>query len=220
MSRQIEMNASSTRGEDLVKTLPPGGRIEYRARWLEPAAADALLVRLRAEIPWVREPITMFGRTVMQPRRLCFMGDAGVVYRYSGRNHAALDWHPAVAALLPGLERACERRFNCVLLNQYRDGRDSMGWHADDEPELGPAPVIASLSLGAPRRFMLRRRERCSGKRGDNCERRFELSPGHGSLLVMRGDLQRHWHHQVPRTRRPVGERINLTFRRVLREPG
>ena len=97
---------------------------------------------------------------------------------------------------------------NSVLANLYRDGRDAMGWHSDDEPELGPRPVIASLSLGGTRRFVFRHRR--------EPERKYELPLGHGSLLLMRGDTQADWKHALPRTARPVAPRINLTFRRIL----
>jgi alkylated DNA repair dioxygenase AlkB len=149
----------------------------------------------------------MFGRTLMQPRLIRFMGEAGVEYRYSGGRHDAAPWHPALTPLLERLQRACPPGFNCVLLNLYRDGRDSMGWHADDEPELGPRPTIASISLGAVRRFQLRSLAQP--------RQRFEIQPEHGSLLVMSGSLQDNWQHQVPKTARPVGPRINLTFRRI-----
>lgn len=197
--------------EPLVKTLPPDGWIEYLPNWLEPALADRLMARLEPEIAWERRSITMFGRTLLQPRLICFMGEAGVVYRYSGGRYAAAPWHPLLQPMLDPLRRVCPPGFNCVLVNLYRDGLDSMGWHADDEPELGPRPTIASLSLGATRRFQLRSRE--------NHQRRFELPLEHGSLLVMRGQLQAHWQHQVPKTSSPVEPRINLTFRWIPSAP-
>lgn len=191
--------------ELLVKTLPPDGTIEYVPEWLDAPSADRLAARLQREVEWERRSIRMFGRELMQPRLIRFMGEPGVVYRYSGGCHVAAPWHPALQPLLECLRHQYPPGFNCVLANLYRDGRDSMGWHADDEPELGPRPTIASVSLGAVRRFQLRTRTRP--------RRRFELQPEHGSLLVMRGSLQENWQHQVPRTARPVGPRINLTFR-------
>lgn len=202
------MKSGSRSGEEFVKALPPAGEIEYRGRWLHPGQADMLLARLTEEIDWEQRSIRMFGRTVLQPRLIRFQGDPGVRYTYSGDSHAASPWHPEVAAIRDRLRREGVGEFNSVLLNLYRDGADSMGWHADDEPELGEDPLIASISLGGTRRFVLRRRADRS--------LRHELSPGHGSLIVMRGDLQHHWQHQVPRTRRPVPARINLTFRRVV----
>ena len=198
--------------ESFVKTLAPEGLLDYRSAWLAPADADRLLDCLAAEVPWELRSIRMFGRELMQPRLLCFMGDPGMVYRYSGGDYAAVPWHPAVEELRWGLNRSLATAFNSVLLNLYRDGSDSMGWHADDEPELGSRPTIASISLGAERRFVLRRR--------DDPRQRLELVLAHGSLLLMAGDLQTHWQHQLPKTARPVGPRLNLTFRRIHPKPG
>jgi len=207
------MNVKSTTSDSRVKTLAPHGAIEYRAGWLDGTEADGLMHRLLDEIEWQQRSIMMFGKRVMQPRLLDFQGDPGVGYSYSGDWLEARPWHPRVRALKDRLGAAGIGRFNSVLVNCYRDGGDCMGWHADDEPELGDDPVIASASIGGVRRFVVRRRS--------NHRDRFELSPGHGSLIVMRGDMQRHWQHQIPRTRRPVAARINLTFRRVMpRVPG
>ncbi len=194
--------------EVLVKTLPPNGTIDYIPDWLEDPRADCLMLCLQQQIEWERRSIRMFGRELMQPRLIRFMGDPGVIYRYSGASYIAAPWHPALLPLRQRLRDEYRLEFNSVLINLYRDGNDSMGWHADDEPELGPHPAIASVSLGAVRRFQLRslRLPR----------KRFELKPEHGSLLLMRGALQQHWQHQLPKTTRPIAPRINLTFRRVL----
>jgi len=202
-----------------VETLPladePDGRVlelfEGEAR-LWPAAFDAseanrLFQDLRGQIDWREEEILMFGRRVPVPRRVAWHGDPEATYTYSGTEH-----HPQPWTLV--LERVRERvaglaglRFNAVLLNLYRDGRDGMGWHADDEPELGRNPVIASVSLGATRRFCLRHRRRKG--------LRLDVPLSHGSVLVMSGATQHNWVHALPKTAAPVGERINLTFRRV-----
>ena len=168
-----------------------------------------IVQRLREEIPWRQESITLFGRTHMQPRLICWMGDAGRAYRYSGRTWTPEAWHPLVADLRARIEAATGERFNSVLLNLYGDGRDSMGFHADDEPELGERPVIASLSLGAERVMHFRHRH-------DRALPTHKLILTDGSLLVMRGDTQANWKHAIAKTRRPVGPRINLTFRRIL----
>lgn len=151
----------------------------------------------------------MFGKEMLQPRKIAFQGDRGIEYTYSGGLYQADRWHPAVAGLRDELVSETGCRFNCALLNLYRDGTDSMGWHADDEPELGTNPIIASVSLGQTRRFVLRNK--------DDRKLKWEVAPEHGSLIVMRGDLQHHWQHQLPRTARSVGPRINLTFRKVVR---
>lgn len=211
MRRQAKMNFRSMSNEGFVKTLPPSGRLEYRPGWLSPHQADELFDCLHRQIEWQSRSIMLFGRRVRQPRLLCFMGDEGVCYRYSNDDYHALAWHPAVLELKCRLQREPVADFNSVLLNFYRDGQDSMGWHADDEPELGVDPVIASISLGSARRFVLR----CKDARHD----KLELEPEHGSLIVMSGDLQHHWQHHVPRTARKVGVRINLTFRWIRSVP-
>lgn len=184
------------------------GDLLFRPGWLSAGAGHALADTLQQALPWQVHRIRMFGRDLAAPRLSCWIGDPGAVYRYSGTRHEPLPWPDALSDVRGRLERDCGVAFNSVLANLYRDGRDSMGWHSDDEKELGPQPVIASLSLGASRRFVLR-------DRVDPIRRR-ELVLEHGSLLVMRGDCQAQWRHALPRTTRPVGPRINLTFRRIL----
>ena len=183
-------------------------RVAFIGGWLATRDADDLALQLATEVPWAVHRIRMFGRWVASPRLSCWMGDPEARYRYSGALFEPEPWHPAVRALLPSLEAACGARFNSVLLNRYRHGGDSMGWHSDDEPELGPAPVIASLSLGEARRFLLRMK--------DNNAVRAEWRLAHGDLLVMRGDCQREAQHALPRMARAAGERINLTFRWIV----
>ena len=186
---------------------PWEGRVEARPGWLPSDRAAALAGRLVDEVPWTVHRIRMFGRWVDSPRLSCWMGDPEAAYRYSGALFEPAAWHPAVRALLPALEAACGARFNSVLLNRYRHGGDSMGWHSDDEPELGPAPVIASLSLGVERRFLLRMKNDHATK--------AEFRLRHGDLLVMHGDCQRVAQHALPKMAGVAGERINLTFRWV-----
>lgn len=186
-----------------------GGELAFDPHWLAPEPADALFATLQAAIPWEVHRIRMFGREVDSPRLSCWIGDPDAHYTYSRTRFAPRPWLPALAHLREVLERATDARFNSVLANLYRDGRDSMGWHSDDEPELGAQPVIASLSLGASRRFALKARH------GDE---RFALELPHGSLLLMRGDTQRHWRHALPRSTSVTEARINLTFRWV--KPG
>lgn len=194
--------------DGFVKKLAPDGVLTYHPDALEHEEANALAERLRMEIDWQQRWLTMFGRRVLQPRLICFMGDPGIEYRYSGDRHRATAWNPLVCDLRNRLEDSLGRQFNSVLLNAYRNGQDSMGWHADDETELGTCPTIASISLGAVRRFRLRSIR--------NHSETVTLEPAHGSLIVMSGDLQHHWQHQVPRTRRCSEWRLNLTFRRIL----
>jgi len=172
-----------------------------------PEEASRLFDALRTGIRWRQEEVTIFGQRRLVPRLVAWHGDPGASYRYSGTDHHPEPWTPALERVRAKVRELSGVEFNAVLLNLYRDGRDGMGWHADDEPELGRDPVIASVSLGAPRRFCLRHRRRKDLK--------LDLELPHGSLLVMAGPMQHHWVHALPKTRRPVGERINLTFRRV-----
>jgi alkylated DNA repair dioxygenase AlkB len=184
-----------------------GGELLWVPRFLDPDDADAALAAIDAAIAWERHHVRIFGRELPAPRLSCWIGDPGAAYTYSRVRFAPHPWPCVLDPLRAKVSALAAESFNSVLANRYADGGDSMGWHADDEPELGPRPVIASLSLGATRRFLLRRR-------GANL--RHELALHHGSLLVMRGDTQAHWQHALPRTAKPVGLRINLTFRRIV----
>ena len=180
--------------------LTDGGRLLFDGHFLHAAAADTLFEQLLALVPWRQER----GRFGPMPRLTAWYADGTRSYSYSGVTHIGLDWIPPLTELKMRLEMICITSFNSVLLNRYRDGQDSMGWHADNEKELGTNPVIASVSLGATRRFRLKHLQ--SRETLD-----FDLT--HGSLLVMAGTTQHHWHHAVPKTKLIVGERINATFR-------
>ncbi|MET0893602.1 MAG: alpha-ketoglutarate-dependent dioxygenase AlkB [Pseudoxanthomonas sp.] len=185
----------------------PGSELWYAPQWLSPAPADVLFDLLRDCIQWETHRIRLFGREVDSPRLSSWIGDAGTAYTYSGVRFQPHPWPAALADIRQRLAEELGCEFNSVLANLYRDGRDCMGWHADNERELGMCPVIASLSLGGTRRFVLKHRNEPA--------RRLELALPHGSLLVMRGDTQQNCRHALPRTTRAVGERINLTFRRI-----
>jgi len=189
--------------------LAPNGLVRYYPDFLSRAAADRSRVELTQKLAWKQLPITMFGRRILQPRLTAYYGDPGADYRYSGLQLLAQPWPAALAELRDAVAGQIGERFNSVLCNLYRHGRDYMGWHADDEPELGPDPLIASVSLGAERRFALKPRD------GTADRQVFELASG--SLLIMSGDLQRHWLHQLPRSQLVNEERINLTFRCVVK---
>lgn len=184
----------------------PGADVRFDPAWLAEAEAGALFATLHDGLAWETHRVRLFGREIDCPRRSVWIGDADAIYRYSGTRFAPRPWTPELGALASRLEEVIGAQFNSVLANLYRDGGDGMGWHSDDEPELGPRPVIASLSLGAARRFVFKARA------GDA---RLGLVMPHGSLLVMAGGTQRLYRHAVPRTARPVGPRINLTFRLV-----
>lgn len=185
-----------------------GGELIYTPSFLSPAEADLMLAQLTREVDWRQDQLRLFGKLHKIPRLQGFQGDSGVCYTYSGLTLQAARWHPLLAHLRERLCAVLHHPFNAVLLNLYRDGQDSMGWHSDDETELGNCPLIASISLGAERRFLLRRK--------DDHLQRIEQTLAHGSLLVMAGALQHHWQHSVPRTRKINAPRINLTFRNLV----
>lgn len=179
---------------------------EYYPGIIPAAEADEILASLLQELDWRQQEILMFGRRVLQPRLTAWYGDPEARYSYSGLQLEPLAWHPLLEDLRLRLESFTGARFNSVLANAYRNGRDSMGWHSDDERELGHEPLIASLSFGEERRFLVREKGR----------RSQAMVLQHGSLLVMKGQSQRRYQHSLPKSRRAAGTRINLTYRMIL----
>ncbi|MGI9319585.1 MAG: alpha-ketoglutarate-dependent dioxygenase AlkB family protein [bacterium] len=171
--------------------------------------AGSLYDNLIGNVAWHQPEISIFGRKVKSPRLSAWYGDPGTVYRYSGTVNQPLPWLDSLRSLKRSLEAYTGSTFNSVLINQYRDGNDAMGWHADDEPELGTEPIIASISLGSARRFLMKHR---TNKKQDT----IKLDLNHGSLLIMSGATQKNWKHSISRTRAEVEARINLTFRRII----
>ena len=187
----------------VAELLPQDGNAWLVPDAFAPAEADVLLERLRHGLAWEQAQARIMGRRIALPRLTAWYGAAG--YRYSGVDHPPAPWPDDLLLVKARVEAVTGVTFAAVLANLYRDGRDGVGWHADDEPSLGPDPVIASVSLGAVRRFRLRhRRQRALT---------VALDLPHGSCLVMGKGVQRHWQHSLPKTRRPVACRINLTFR-------
>ncbi len=186
------------------------GLLFHHERWLPPETASTAFTAIHAETPWRLEHIQIVGRLIPVPRRTAWYGDPGATYVYSGIRNEPLPWTPLLSDLRAAVSAAAGAPFNSVLINHYRDGKDSMGWHADNEPALGRDPVIASLSLGAPRRFVLRH--------ATQKDRSMAFLLGDGALLVMAGATQHHYRHAVPKTAE-AGERINLTFRQVITPP-
>ncbi len=182
-----------------------GADLRHDAHAYPPATADALFAALQAEIPWQQHRLRIFGREVAAPRLSCWIGDPGAVYTWSRTRFDPLPWTPTVAGLHDDLAARLGIRFNSVLANLYRDGRDSMGWHSDDEPELGAQPRIASLSFGATRCFRLRTRTTRAPA--------LSIDLSHGSLLLMAGDTQALYQHALPKRAGVREPRINLTFR-------
>ena len=184
----------------------PDADVRYWPHALDAERADVLLASLRAGIEWQQEHVVIFGQRRLVPRLVAWHGDPEANYTYSGTAHEPRAWTAELRELREVAEALTGHRYNSVLLNLYRDGRDGMGWHSDDEPELGRNPAIASFSLGAPRRFRLRHRR---------SRQVIDLDLAHGSLLSMAGETQHLYVHAVPKTARTVGERINLTFRLI-----
>lgn len=183
-----------------------GGGLDYYEEYI--AKPQTLFAELRDGVNWHQPLVTVYGRQHVTPRLVSFVGDAGRRYRYSGATHVTEPWPAALKALREQLRADTGYEFNCALLNYYRDGNDCMGYHSDDEAELGDRPCIASISLGAERDFLLK--PKAGGGKTE------KLSLASGSLLVMLPPTQQHWQHALP-VRKGVGQgRINLTFRNVL----
>lgn len=184
----------------------PEPEVDWYPNWISAAVAAEMLERLKEEVVWKQDSIGTPGGVKPLPRLTAWQGEPGAIYIYSGIRNEPLPWSSTVLVLKKRVEETTGAAFNSVLLNRYRSGNDSMGWHADRERELGAAPVIASVSLGATRRFDLRHNQ-------TGAIRSFELTSG--SLLVMRGTTQAQWRHRVPKAPTLQAERINLTFRWV-----
>ena len=188
-----------------------GAELELIEDFIAPAEQARAYAKIAAALPWQTRSIRIAGRDIPEPRQTAWVGDPGAVYTYSGRVNEPSPWPPMLSALRARLAAQLGVAFNSVLCNLYADGRNAMGLHADAEPELGPNPVIASLSLGATRRFQLRHRKLR--------EEKLDLDLRAGSLLIMRGTLQTHYRHGVPKQLRVLEPRINLTFRRIVQGP-
>jgi alkylated DNA repair dioxygenase AlkB len=171
-------------------------------------APHIVMRRLIDEVPWRAEKIVVWGRTYPQPRLIAWYGDAGKNYTYSGLSLSPLPWTQALLDIKCRVEAIAGTEFNSVLVNYYRDHRDSMGLHSDDEPELGKRPILASLSLGEERTFILKHKR-------EKALKPVRLKLASGSLLLMKGDSQRYWKHGIEKETRPCGPRVNLTFRRI-----
>lgn len=169
--------------------------------------AAALFQQLRHEIAWEEKTIKLFGKEVMQPRLVAFYGDEGVAYTYSGKTNIAMPWTATLQSIVSDIAQQTGMSYNSVLINYYRNGQDSMGWHSDDEKELGEKPLVASLSLGVTRRFAFRHKL--------DKKHTFVMPLTEGSLLVMPASAQKFWQHAIPKTTQQ-GERINLSFRKIV----
>lgn len=183
----------------------PNATIVYYPNFFEEAQSKNLLDKLYHEIPWQQDPITVFGKTHPQPRLTALFGNEGKPYSYSNIVMQPHSWNPLLMFIKNEIEEECKENFTTVLLNLYRNGKDSNGWHADNEKELGRNPVIASVSFGSERSFHL--------QHNSIPEAKLKINLGNGSLLLMKGETQHFWKHQIPKTSKEISPRINLTFR-------
>jgi len=190
--------------------LPMDGSAILYEQFLDPVQAEGAFRELLESNPWESNEIVVFGQKHREPRLSTWHADEGIRYTYSNLERVPVAWSPVLLRLRELCEEVSNARFNSVLVNLYRDGNDGVGWHADDERENGPEPVIASLSLGASRRFDFHHRFL---KQVEN------IQLNSGDLVVMSGLSQSHWVHRIAKTKRHVGPRINLTFRKVIRQP-
>ncbi|MBV35496.1 MAG: alpha-ketoglutarate-dependent dioxygenase AlkB [Rickettsiales bacterium] len=194
-------------GNDVDDSLEKA-RLLFQPSFIATNEATKLFVALEHKIQWAEESLWIAGKKRKVPRLVAWYGDSEAHYRYSGELHEPLPWIDELYQIKQKLEAELDTPFNSVLCNLYRNGQDSMGWHADDEKELGDEPIIASLSLGQPRAFHL--------KHKTNPSLRHKMTLNSGSLLVMKGAMQQHWLHQVPKEPKITQPRINLTFRNIL----
>jgi len=187
----------------------PNAEICLYRNFLYDNQEEILYKELTDNIAWQQESIKFYGRKIPIPRLTAWYGDPNSSYTYSGILMNPLPWTKTLSLLKSQIEERIQHKFNSVLLNQYRNGSDSVAWHSDDEPELGESPVIASLSLGVSRKFELRSKVKSSPDK-------IELLLNSGDLLIMSGETQKNWQHQIPKMRRVKESRINLTFRNII----
>jgi alkylated DNA repair dioxygenase AlkB len=193
--------------KSIENILDRDGQAGYYPQFFSVAESNFYFHKLLEKIDWKQEPVFLFGKRRMQPRLTAWYGDAGVSYRYSGITLHPKRWNPLLLEIKKRIETVSPVIFNSALLNQYRDQKDSMGWHRDNEKSLGINPVIGSVSFGAARRFLFRYYSDKSIRQS------LELT--HGSFLLMQGSTQHFWEHSIPKQSLTTGPRINITFRTI-----
>jgi alkylated DNA repair dioxygenase AlkB len=181
--------------------------VSYMAQFIDTAEAEQLYQKLSVSLAWRQDTIKMFGREVKIPRLQAWYGDPEARYTYSGLHMAPNPWTTELWQIKRDVESISKTTFNSVLVNWYRDGQDSMGWHSDNEPELGDKPTIASLTLGQVRDFNFRRK---------NPTQNYRIALQNGSLLIMSGTTQQYWQHGISKRAGDLTGRINLTFRHII----
>ena len=192
--------------EASVKISMPDADVLYFARLFDPCEANSLFVQLQQNIEWQQEKIKLYGQVHDLPRLTAWYGDPAKTYSYSGISITSLEWIEALLEIKKRIESVSDYSFNSVLLNRYRNGSDGVSWHADDEPELGQNPVTGSVSFGEARPFELKHK---------TLDEKRKIILENGSYLLMKGRTQHCWLHQIPKSKRVLGERINLTFRQI-----
>lgn len=201
---QLNLFNSNPKQPELVKI--QDGEYIYIPHFFDKQKSDFFFRKLLDNIDWKQEEMNMYGKILKFPRLTAWYGDNNKPYSFSGITLNPTIWNDELLEIKEIIEPKSKVVFNSVLLNLYRDGSDSISWHTDAEKELGKNPVIASVNFGAKRRFQLRHKE---------TKQKIEIELEHGSLLIMQGTLQHYWQHQVPKTKKKVGKRINLTFRTI-----
>ncbi|AFL84664.1 alkylated DNA repair protein [Belliella baltica DSM 15883] len=194
--------------EKPTQIIQSNGDVIYYPSIFSEEESNELMLSLIHNIEWKQEPIWLFGKKIMQPRLTALYGDQDVNYGYSGITMRPNPWNETLIFIKSKIENLLKSEFTHVLMNFYRDGQDSMGWHRDNEKNLGLNPIIASVSFGTSREFQLRRYESKLEKKS--------VMLNHGSLLLMQGETQHYWEHQIPKRKKVNDPRINLTFRKIL----
>lgn len=208
MAYEAPMSSPFASDEGLERLPLPEAEVYLQRDFPLSIAAEIVLKRLIVETNWRSETIRLWGKTVAQPRLTAWHGDPGRDYTYSGLTMKPEPWTPLLQTLKSDVERAAGETFNSALLNYYRNERDSVGYHSDDEKELGPEPTIASLSFGDTRTLAFKSKRKLHGP--------VRVALEDSSLLLMKGPTQRNWLHGIEKETQPCGPRINLTFRRIL----
>jgi alkylated DNA repair dioxygenase AlkB len=193
--------------DPMINLLPHDGTVNYHGRVLSAADSDRYLAALLANVPWKHDELVIFGRHIVTAREVAWFGDAGCAYTYSGTTKQAVPWNAELRELKALVEKLTQTTYNSCLANLYHDGSEGMAWHSDDEKELARCATIASLSLGAERKFSFRHKR---------TQETTSVTLEHGSLLAMRDATQLHWLHSLPKSKKVTAPRINLTFRTIL----
>ncbi|MCD8429982.1 alpha-ketoglutarate-dependent dioxygenase AlkB [Tenacibaculum finnmarkense] len=200
--KQLDLFNTNKEYNELIKI--KDGEYIYIPNFFNKQKSDIFYQSLLNEIKWKQQEMNMYGKVVKFPRLTAWYGDINKKYSFSGIHLTPTIWTNELLEIKKAIEPKCNVSFNSVLLNQYRDGNDSISWHTDAEKELGKNPLIASVNFGETRKFQLKHNE---------TNEKIEIELKHGSLLIMKGELQHFWKHQIPKTKKKIGNRINLTFR-------